>query len=931
MMSTLWIRLSACLLTVLMTSALASDADIPTIPYEKYALPNGLEVILVQDKRLPLVAVNVWYKVGAANEEPGLTGFAHLFEHMMFAATKHIPRGAADRMLEGVGVTDSNGTTNNDRTNYFDTVPANQLEMALWIHADRMGYLLDVLDQQALANQQDVVRNERRQSLENRPYGLVGEGLWLAMFPRSHPYHAGVIGSHADIQNAKLDDIKRFFKKYYRPNNASIAIVGDIDIAKTKLLIDRYFGSFVRGETIAPLRLTQPVIAQERRITVTDRVELPKVMIGYHTPATFAPSDADLSILGQLLGSGKASRLYQSLVYQQQVAQEVSAYQYSMQQGSVFTIDVTAKPGVSAEKLLAAIDAELDRIMSKPVDVAEIDRARNVMETDLFSSLQKVGGWGLAERLSTYNFLTGNPGYLASEVGAWRRVTPTSIQRAAQQYLTPKQRVVVFGVPGAKVLGPEVPTPPASTARAGEGVESLNVAEAWRAQQPGPSGPLRFSLPVPNTFTLANGLTVLHHREPRFPLIAASVIVRAGNRHNSIQRPGVASFTASMLEEGTAARSSTRIAEELASLGTALSIDIDAEATTAGAVSLKRNAEKTLAVLADVVRNPAFDSREVERLKKRRLGDIALNRSNPQAVASTAFSAAVFGRTHPLGFEAIGTAASVRTMTAGVVRTFWQRHYQPGNSALVLTGDLTMDQARRLAEQAFGDWRGPAAPKASTAIAKPSAAKLVVVNVPDSPQTAIRVVTSGPTSAASDLAGVSVMNAAFGGLFTSRVNDLLREQKGYTYGTYSRLLSLPDTGFITIRGSVRADVTGAALADIFGEIDSVRTKPIVGAEFAKARTSQQLTLPSMFESVANVAASLAYVYGYNLPTTYYRDYAESVEKVDTAAVARMVDQYLRRDGWRVIVVGDAKVISPQLATLKLAPVEKRNVEGQVIR
>lgn len=923
-----WFTLSALLAIALAATA---NADIPTIPHEKYTLPNGLEVILVEDKRLPLVAVNVWYKVGAANEEPGLTGFAHLFEHMMFAATKHVPRGTADRLLEGAGATDSNGTTNNDRTNYFDTVPANQLELALWIHSDRMGYLLDVLDQQALSNQQDVVRNERRQRVENQPYGVVGEALWHTMFPREHPYHADVIGSHADIQNAKLVDIKRFFKKYYRPNNASLTIVGDIDKARTKALIEKYFGGFARGEPIAPLKLTQPTITAERRVTVKDRVELPKLIIGFHTPATFAKGDADLTILGQLLGTGKASRLYQELVYKQQVAQEVTSFQYSMQQGSVFYMDITAKPGVTADKLLAAVDEQLNLLQTSMVAQAEIDRARNVMETELFGSLQKIGGWGLAERLSYYNFHTGDPGYLAQDIAALRAVTPSSIQAAARAYLKPSQRVVIIGVPGSKELAPEVPIPPPTISKPGEGTESLNTAEPWRATKPAASGELKFALPTPNSFTLPNGLTVMHYRESRFPLVAASIVVRAGNTHNSIQQPGLASFTAALLEEGSKTRGSQQIAEELASLGTSLTVSTSVESTTVSAFSLKRNATRTLQVLADVVRNPAFAQAEIDRLKKRRLGDITLNRSNPQAVAGTAYSAAIFGAAHPLGFDAIGTEASVKAIKRSDVLRFWRSYYQPANIALVLTGDLTVDEARKWAEDAFGNWKGNAVPPHRAVPAKATHARLVVVDIPEAPQSAIRVVTAGPTALADEVPDVEVMNAAFGGLFTSRVNDLLREQKGYTYGTYSRLSNSRTHGHIVIRGSIRADVTGAAISDIFGEIDGVKTKPIRGDEFAKARVSQLLTLPAMFESVGNVASSLAYIYGYRLPPTYFNDFASRVQKVDETVVAKMAEKYLKRDDFKVIVVGDRKSITQQLAPLKLAPQEVRNLEGKVVR
>jgi len=323
----------------------AAPPDIPTIDFEQITLANGLDVIMVEDPRLPMVAVNLWYHVGPANEEPGRTGFAHLFEHMMFQASKHVPPDQYFRILEGAGASDINGTTDFDRTNYFETLPSNQLELALWLESDRMGYLLDVVDETAFANQQDVVRNERRQGVENQPYGLVQEALFHQLFPKEHPYYASVIGSHADIQAAKLDDVKAFFKQYYTPNNASLAIVGDIDKAETRKLVEKYFGTFARGPEVPRLDVTTPPVTAERRAVVQDRVELPKVYMAWLTSPIYQPGDADADLAARILGGGRSSRLYKKLVYELQIAQDVNVQQYSLILGSVFNLDATARPG----------------------------------------------------------------------------------------------------------------------------------------------------------------------------------------------------------------------------------------------------------------------------------------------------------------------------------------------------------------------------------------------------------------------------------------------------------------------------------------------------------------------------------------------------------------------------------------------------------
>jgi zinc protease len=312
----------------------AAVSDVPRLEFEKYTLPNGLEVILSPKRGLPMVAVSLWYHVGPANEEPGRTGFAHLFEHMMFQSSKHVPPDSHIRLLEAAGASDLNGTTDFDRTNYFETVPANQLELALWLESDRMGYLLEKIDQAALSNQQDVVRNERRQSVENQPYGLAEEAVVQAIYPKGHPYYGYVIGSHEDIQAARLDDVQRFFRQYYAPNNATMAIVGDFDAAEVKKLVAKYFGTLKRGPAVAAPKADAVRIASERRLTVPSRVELPRVYMAWLTPPIFKPGDAEADITGTILGGGRSSRLFKKLVYEKQIAQNVSAQQQSLTLGS---------------------------------------------------------------------------------------------------------------------------------------------------------------------------------------------------------------------------------------------------------------------------------------------------------------------------------------------------------------------------------------------------------------------------------------------------------------------------------------------------------------------------------------------------------------------------------------------------------------------
>jgi zinc protease len=916
-------------LSLLLVLAGATAAEMPQVRYDKTTLPNGLEVILVEDHRLPIVAVNIWYHVGPANEAPGLTGFAHLFEHMMFAGTRHLPRGLADRLLEGAGATDSNGSTDYDRTNYNDTVPSNQLELALWVHADRMGYLLDVLDQTALSNQQDVVRNERRQSVENRPYGVVEETLNHALFPKTHPYYAAVIGSHADIQNAKLADVRDFFKRWYGPNNASIVIAGDIDKAKTRALVAKYFGSFKKSPPVVHPQVATPAITRERRITVPDRVELPRLYMAWLTPPAFQPGDAELAVTAQILAGGKSSRLYKTLVYERQIAQEAAAAQNSNALTSTFIVDATARPGHDPAELETAIDAELKALRDTGPSEQEVERARNTIETAMLTSIEKLGGTGLANQINQYNQYTGDPGYLPKDIERLRRVTAADVRRVARAYLQPNARVIVSGVPGKPDLGPDVPTPPPPKAGKTERAAGINRDEAWRRTPPKPGPAPRFTLPQGESFKLPNGLTVIVHPNPALPLVAAELVVKSGSDANPSDQPGLAGFTAQMLDEGTVTRSAPRIADEIAQLGAFLGSAASSDASTVSLLALRSTFPQALDVLADVVLHPAFPTAEVERQRASRIGELTQQRDDPALVAAVAAAGALYGPDHPYGYGQLGTEQAIRATTREDIVRFWRRHYLPGNAALVVSGDITADELRALATARFGGWGRADAAVSSVGDPSGTKARLVIVDKPGAPQTALRVTTVAAARRTPDYPAMQVMNAALGGLFSSRINLNLREDKGYSYGVFSAFRYDRTPGPFIIAGSVRTDVTGPAVSEIFKEVNGMRDKPLPAAELAGARDSQVYSLPGQFETNSGIGASLADTFVFDLPADYWRTLPDRYRAVTAAQVQAAAQKYLKPDQLKVIAVGDRAAILPQLQKLGLGQPEVRDVDGQV--
>ena len=428
--------------------------DLPQIAFEKYTLANGLEVILHEDHRMPEIAVDVWYKVGARDEAPGRTGFAHLFEHVMFQGTKHIPEDKHFEYLQKAGASSVNGSTSHDRTNYFEVVPSNQLELALWLESERMGFLLDRAGfKETVDNQRDVVKNERRQRYENRPAGMISKVLLEALYPPEHPYYHQVIGSMEDLTAASVDDVKAFFRTYYAPNNATLVVAGDFDRAKTKQLVEQYFGPIPAGDGVTRRPAPEVKLAATKRIAMEAKIQQPQLYVSYPTPANFAPGDRELDLLGTVLAGGKSSRLYKRLVYDMKIAQSVTAGQQSQLLASSFELTASPMPGHTMDEILAVLDEEIASLQAKPVDAAELDRAKNQLESDTVRSLESL--LARAERLQSYNQLVGDPGFVTEDLRRYRAVDAAAIQRAAQQYLKKDARVIVTidPNPDAPIMG----------------------------------------------------------------------------------------------------------------------------------------------------------------------------------------------------------------------------------------------------------------------------------------------------------------------------------------------------------------------------------------------------------------------------------------------------------------------------------------------
>jgi len=931
---TLVLALSVSLSVSSFVRASAQPAHkLPEIQYQKYTLPNGLTVITHEDHRLPLVAVDLWYHVGPLNERPGRTGFAHLFEHMMFEGSEHVGEKAHIKDVQSAGATDVNGTTSFDRTNYFETMPSNQLELALWLESDRMGFLMEGLDRTLLTNQRDVVRNERRQG-EGRPYFVADEAVFHLLFPKDHPYYGQVIGSHADIESARIADVRDFHQQFYTPNNASIAIGGDFNPAQLKTLLTKYFGPIPAGPKVEPVTAVTPPITSQRRAAVTDTVQLSRVSIAWLTPPLYTPESYSVNAAMYAFGGAKASRLDEALVIKSQVAQSVTCETDGLKLTGLASCDITAKPGVKLEDLEATFWSELAKLQQEGPTADEVESFKAINLTGKISGLQRLGGFGgVADTLDQYNQYTGDPGFLSKDVAMTEAVTPASAKTAAQKYFTKDSAVVVYCVPGKKVLD-DVPRSPddtdANVKITNPYTPEFEASQEWRKTKPAPAPAPALHLPVPVEFSLANGLKVLLVEDHALPVLTAELVSRAGSFNNPEGKSGLATLTAEIMGDGTASRDLTRLADDQERIGTRINTAAGMDSSSVSMSLLSYHAAEGLELLADVAEHPAFRAEDVDRRRKQRLVRIAQETDSVQSMAMRVGPKLLFGDT-PYGMTSTGTTESVNALTSADISGFYGNHYGPGDSVLVLTGDITRAQAEKLAGEYFGSWSGHPSvePPAPPAPAAPST-HVVIVDKPGAPQTSLIAFGTGVPANSPDATSLDVLNYSLGGSFGSRINMNLREVHGYTYGAFSAFVKYRDGGNFYSGALVRTDVTGPAAKELMSEIRNFPVKPSTPEELAAAKEASIRSLPGQFETTAATARAIDNLFVYDRPLNYYADLPAKYEHVMQEDVARDAQQYVHPDQLILVAAGDRAKIESALKDANLGPVEVRDISGELV-
>jgi zinc protease len=895
-----------------------ASAATPKIDFEKYTLANGLQVILHVDRKLPIVNVNQWFHVGSKNEKTGRTGFAHLFEHMMFQGSKNtgdyfVTAEQAGANLQEGGV---NGTTNTDRTNYFATVPSGNLERILWLESDRLATLADALTKEKLDNQRDVVKNERRQGLENTPYGRWYKLTTENLHPASHPYSWTVIGSHEDLTAASPDDVKDFFRTYYTPNNLSLVIAGDFDPAEAKRLVEKYFGGIPAGPPLDRPTLFIPTLSGEKIVEATDRVPQERVYMTWPAPQFFGNGDAELDLVSLILTDGLASRLSKVLVYDKQLCSSVSSFSNNAEISGFFTVIATARPEASLSKIERIVTEEIARLAKTGPTAAELARAKAKYEFGFVSGLERIGGFGgKADVLNQFNTYLGDPARFQDDIVRHRRASVENVRAAADRWLNTRNRLLVR-------FHPE------KSGRASQAVLDRSKAPDVGADRP-------FRAPEVQSAKLSNGMELFVVERRDLPKVAVTLATRAGNSAAAPGKDGVAWLTARIARLGTKSRKALAIEDALGDLGTELDASASREDARLELEVLKRNLVPAVEILSDVARNATFPADEFEREKKRHLDALSQQAKNANAIAGRVRAMLAFGMDHPYGRPVQGLPSTVAALTRDDLAAFHAARWKPGSSVLVFSGDITLAEARALAEKTFGGWSGGAAPAVEIPPPSPAptAGRVYLVDRQDAAQTVVTQFLPAPARSMDDYSALSLADAVWGGGgFATRLNLNLRQEKGYSYGVFSSLALFRRAGFWYSSGGVQTNKTKESIVEFDKELRGLAgARPISEAEFGAARSTRVRGYAQGFEALARINGRIADLWSEEIPMTeLQREYDEAAKATLAQAVAA-AQKYAKTEKAGLLLVGDRAKIEAGVRELKMGEIVVLDAEGKVVK
>jgi predicted Zn-dependent peptidase len=892
-------------------------ADAPLIPYEKFKLDNGLTVIVHTDRKAPIVAVNLWYHVGSKDERPGKTGFAHLFEHLMFQGSENY-NDEYFKPFEQVGATGQNGTTSFDRTNYFQNVPTTALDLALWMESDRMGHLLGVIDQARLDEQRGVVQNEKRQN-ENRPYGRVWEALFRASYPEGHPYRWLPIGSMDDLNAASLEDVKGWFGTYYGAANSVLVLAGDIDLATARAKAQQYFGHIPAGPAVTRPAVWVAARDESTREVMYDQVAQTRLYRVWNT-APDGTLDAEfLTLAGQVLGGGKTSRLYERLVYRDQIADTVNAGLNAFEISGLFGITADVKQGVPHGRVEAAIDEELGRFLAKGPTDQELERARTALRAGFIKGLERIGGFGgKADVLASCEVFEEDPGCYARSLDAIAQATPEQVRAAAARWLSKGDHTLEVH-------------PYAKHANAAASAVDRKLGPPVTGEFPG------VAFPELERARLGNGLPVIVAHRPGVPVARVTLLFDAGYAADQGRKLGTSSFAMSMLDEGTKKLGALQIADRAESLGADLMASSSLDVSVAAVSALVERLDESVALLADVVRNPQFPQAEIDRVRKEWIAAIAREKASPDALAGRILPPLLYGTAHPYGipFSGLGTEGSIASLTRDDLVDFHGAWIRPDNATLIVTGDVTLEGVVPLLEKHFADWRAPATARPAkplAAAARSTAPRIFLVDKPDAIQSNILLGQTMAPSTAPNRLEIETMNNVLGGTFTSRINMNLREDKHWSYGARSNLPEALGERPWLLSAPVQTDRTVEAMREIEREVvEFVGARPATSEEITKIRNRDVRALSGQFETNAAVSGAIGQMVTFGRPDDYVRTLKARIEAQTDDGVRAAAKESLDPSRMTWVVIGDLKKIEQAIRDLRLGEVKVLDADGNVVR
>jgi len=907
---------SLCLLAIPTAAQNGDEYDL-NIEVEKFTLDNGLRVVVHEDRKAPVVAVSIWYHVGSKNEPAGKTGFAHLFEHLMFNGSENYD-GEWFQPMQRVGATGLNGTTWLDRTNYFQTVPTPALDLALWMESDRMGHLLGAVTQEKLDNQRGVVQNEKRQG-DNRPYGQVNYNLYEGLFPPGHPYRHSTIGSMEDLNAASLDDVHQWFMDYYGPNNAVLTLAGDIDVETAREKVELFFGDIPAGPEVDAFENWLPVREHNTREVQHDEVPAALANRAWVVPDRNTRDRALLDLAAAVLGQGRVSRLYLDLIYERQLASSVNVSVAPFELASVFDLSVMLNPGQPP----SVASESIDRVIAEFIDAGptrqELERVVTRTNAEILRGLEQVGGFGgKAVIFSEGELYAGDPLFIEQYLQWINSATPEAVRQAAEQWLSQGWHQVDV-----------VPT--------GQYNHNLSGVDRSDGLPDIPTDMPSLRFPDISRTTLSNGVEVVLAQRGSIPVIEMSLEFDAGYAADAGGKLGVASFTMAMLDTGTERRDALEIATLEERLGAQISAGSNLDSSSVSLSALSSELQDSVDLWADIIRNPVFDPEEIERLRSRWLASIAQEKAQPQSLALRLLPPALYGQDHAYGvpFTGSGTEESIASINRNDLVAFKDTWLRPDNARIYIVGDMSMEEVTPLLERAFRNWEAPDSllPEKNLAqVDLPDEPRLILIDKPGSPQSQILAAHVAPGLGTDRDVAIDAMNRVIGSGFNARINMNLREDKGWSYGARTTLASAVGPRPFIVSAPVQTDRTGDSIAELLSELNGIKTEqPVRAEEMERVIAGSTRELPGRFETSRAVLGSIANSARYGRSLDYAASLTDRYEALELVDLQSAAEDIIHPDSLVWIIVGDLEQVQPQVQSLNLAPIEIWNEDGEPVR